>query len=101
MPTHEELSRFLRLFSKLPVPVREAFLVAALALAADLGDHGFEPARARAALRLHKLTDRDAWSVSFAGQHRAVFRLGPQQRPGHAHIVWEFIGTHADYDREY
>lgn len=41
------------------------------------------------------------WSVSFAGQYRAVFHLGEQQRPGHAHIVWEFIGSHRDHEREY
>jgi hypothetical protein len=39
-------------------------------------------------------------SISFADQYRAVFHLGQQQRPGHAHIVWEFIGTHAEYERE-
>jgi hypothetical protein len=30
-----------------------------------------------------------------------VFRVGPEQTPGHIHIVWEFIGTHAEYEREY
>jgi hypothetical protein len=30
-----------------------------------------------------------------------VFRVGHEQRPGDVHIVWEFIGTHADYDRAY
>lgn len=91
----------MRQFLKLPPAVREAFIEAVLALAADLGDRGFDPTRVRPSLRLHKLTDRDVWSVSFAGQYRAVFRLGPQQREGHAHVVWEFIGIHADYDREY
>jgi hypothetical protein len=35
------------------------------------------------------------------GQYRAVFHLGEQRRPGHAHIVWEFIGSHDEYEREY
>lgn len=101
MPTHEELARFLRQFNKLSASVQEAFSAAVTALADDLSDKGFDPTNVRPSLRLHKLTDRDAWSVSFAGQYRAVFRLGQQQRPGNAHVVWEFIGTHAEYDREY
>jgi hypothetical protein len=43
----------------------------------------------------------DAWSLSFADGYRAVFRVGVEVVPGHVHIVWEFIGTHAEYDREY
>ncbi|HUO70666.1 MAG TPA: hypothetical protein VMU39_07805 [Solirubrobacteraceae bacterium] len=101
MPTHEELARFLRQFNKLSLALRSSFMTAALALAEDLGDRGFDPTPVRPSLRLHKLSGENVWSVSFAGQHRAVFHLGEQQRPGHAHIVWEFIGTHADYEREY
>ena len=41
----------------------------------------------------------DAWSLSFADGYRAVFRVGVEVVPGHVHIVWEFIGTHAEYDR--
>ena len=81
--------------------VYEAFFVAVAALVADLGDRGFDPTAVRPSLRLHKLSGENVWSVSFAGQHRAVFHLGEQQRVAHAHIVWEFIGTHADYEREY
>lgn len=101
MPTHEELARFLRQFNKLSLALRSSFIAAALALAEDLGDRGFDPTAVRPSLRLHKLSGENVWSVSFAGQYRAVFRLGEQQRPGHAHIVWEFIGSHADYEREY
>jgi hypothetical protein len=36
---------------------------------------------------------------SFAGQCRAVFYLGEQAWPGHAHIVWDFFGPHDE--REY
>jgi len=60
----------------------------------DLGDRGFDPTIVRPSLRLHKLSGENVWSVSFAGQYRGVFHLGEQQRPGHAHIVWEFLGTH-------
>jgi hypothetical protein len=27
--------------------------------------------------------------------------VGQQELPGHAHIVWEFIGTHDEYERGY
>jgi len=101
LPTHEELARFLRQFNKLSLALRSSFITAAVALAEDLGDRGFDPTAVRPSLRLHKVSGENVWSVSFAGQHRAVFHLGEQQRPGHAHIVWEFIGTHADYEREY
>ena len=43
MPTHEELARFLRRFNKLSLELRLSFIAAALALAEDLGDRGFDP----------------------------------------------------------
>jgi hypothetical protein len=43
LPTHEELARFLRRFNKLAPTLRLAFVAAALALAEDLGDRGFNP----------------------------------------------------------
>lgn len=101
MPTHEELARFLRRFNRLPVNVRLAFIAAALQLAEDLGDRGFDPTIVRPQLRLHKLSGENVWSISFAGQYRAVFQLGEQRRPDHAHIVWEFIGSHDEYEREH
>jgi hypothetical protein len=72
---------------------RLAFIAAALQLAEDLGDRGFDPTIVRPQLRLHRLSGENVWSISFAGQYRAVFHLGEQRRPGHAHIVWEFIGS--------
>ncbi|HEY2590579.1 MAG TPA: hypothetical protein VGI35_03220 [Steroidobacteraceae bacterium] len=44
-----------------------------------------------------------AWSrrEPSAASTALVFHLGTHQRVGHAHIVWELIGTHAEYDREY
>lgn len=101
MPTHEELARFMRQFNKLPVALRLAFVAAVLEFAEDLGDRGFDPTSVRPSLRLHKLRGENVWSVSFAGQYRAVFHLGQQQRARHAHVVWEFIGTHDEYGREY
>jgi hypothetical protein len=104
MPTYARTVAFLRMYAGLrqrsPAATR-AFWEAIAALVADLGDQGFDPTTVRAALRLHKLSGDDVWSISFAGQYRAVFRLGAQQRSGHAHLIWEFIGTHAAYERAY
>jgi hypothetical protein len=36
-----------------------------------------------------------------ADRHRAAFHLGDPQWPGHAHIAWELIDTHAKYERDY
>jgi len=48
------------------------------ALVEDLGDRGFDPTVVRPSLRLHKLSGENVWSVSFAGQYRAVFHLCEQ-----------------------
>ena len=60
-----------------------------------------ELAEVRQPLLQKRQLGENVGSVSFAGQYRAVFHLGEQQRPGHAHTVWEFIGSHRDYEREY
>jgi hypothetical protein len=104
VPTYARTAAFLRMYAALrrrSPEVTRAFWVAIAALVEDLGDEGFDPTAVRATLRLHKLSGDDVWSISFAGQYRAVFRLGAQQRPGHAHLIWEFIGTHAAYERAY
>jgi hypothetical protein len=104
VPTNGRTTAFLRLYAALrrrSPDVTRAFWAAVAALVEDLGDRGFDPTTVRPSLRLHKLSGENVWSVSFAGQYRAVFHLGEQQRAGHAHIVWEFIGTHAEYEREY
>lgn len=101
MPTHEKLARFLRRFNRLPINVRLVFIAARSSSPRTLGDRGFDPTSVRPSLRLHKLSGENVRSISFAGQYRSVFHLGEQQRPGHAHIVWEFIGTHDEYEREY
>ena len=105
MPTNGRTTAFLRLYAALrrrSPEVTGAFWAAVVALVEDhLGDRGFDPTAVRPSLRLHKLSGENVWSVSFADQYRAVFHLGELQRPGHAHIVWEFIGTQADYERQY
>jgi hypothetical protein len=39
--------------------------------------------------------------MSFADGYQAVFRVGAQVEAGPIHIVWEFVGSHAEYDRAY
>jgi hypothetical protein len=65
------------------------------------GDESGSTRRSSATLRLHKLGGENVCSISFAGQYRAVFHLGEQRRPGHAHIVWQFIGSHDEDESEY
>jgi hypothetical protein len=104
VPTNGRTTAFLRLYAALrrrSPEVTRAFWASVAALVEDLGDRGFDPTAVRPSLRLHKLSGENVWSLSFAGQYRAVFHLGEQQRPGHAHIVWEFIGSHAEYERQY
>jgi hypothetical protein len=104
VPTNAGTVAFMRLYralSRRSPDAIAAFWVAVAALVEDLSGGGFDPTAVRPSLRLHKLSGENVWSMSFAGQYRAVFHLGEQQRPGHAHIVWEFIGSHADYEREY
>ncbi len=101
MPTHEELARFMRQFHKLPKPAKEAFLDAVDLLVAWLAEHGFDPTKAPPALRLHKLSGHNVWSISFGDGMRAVFRLGEPVKDGEVHVVWEFIGTHDEYERIY
>jgi hypothetical protein len=80
------------------VPPSSTLCSLSLAISATAGS---TPTVVRPALRLHKLRGENVWSISFAGQYRAVFRLGQRKRLGNAHIVWEFIGTHDEYIREY
>ena len=102
MPTHDELARFLRRFNRLPRTIRLAFIAVALRLAEDLGDRGFDPTIVRPQLRLHRVSAaRTSGRSAAPGNAGAVFHLGEQRRPGHAHIVWELIGTHDEYEREY
>ncbi len=67
---------------------------------AELTAHGFAPPL-DPSLRLHKLSGHDAWSIGFGDGMRAVFKLGQPVKDGETHVVWEFIGTHDEYERVY
>lgn len=91
----------MRQFSKLPKPASQAFLDAVRLFVAFLAESGFDPTQAPPSLRLHKLSGHDVWSISFGDGMRAVFTLGTPVNEGEVHIVWEFIGTHKEYERVY
>jgi hypothetical protein len=38
---------------------------------------------------------RGVFEMTWAGDGRATFQYGPEVRPGHPHIIWRRIGTHA------
>ena len=100
MPTRAFTARFYEQWIRLPRTQRVAYRRARTRLFTHLVERGFHPPFP-GSLRVHRLQGTDAWSLSFAGGYRAVFRVGQEVRPGHIHIVWEFIGTHSEYDRAY
>jgi hypothetical protein len=100
VPTRAFTARFYEQWIRLPRAQRLAYRRARTRFFDHLAGTGFHPPFP-AGLRIHKLQGTDVWSLSFTEGYRAVFRVGTEQRPGHVHIVWEFIGTHAEYDREY
>jgi hypothetical protein len=101
VPTYEELARFRRQFERLARPAQQAFLTAMPLFVAWLAEHGFDPTQAPRAFRLHKLEGHEVWSISFGDGMRAAFTIGKPVKKGEVHIVWEFIGTHNEYDRVY
>lgn len=101
MPTRAFTARFYEHWMRLPRNQREAFRRARTRLFAHLVETGFHPPFPDG-LRVHRLQGTDVWSLSFAD---ATGRCSASARrscaPGHIHIVWEFIGTHSEYEREY
>ncbi len=100
MPTYESTAAFDRMVVRLTPQQRRQFFRARDLFVAELRAHGFTPPL-HPSLRLHKLSGHDAWSISFGDGLRAVFRVGESVKDGEVHIVWEFIGTHDEYDRLY
>jgi hypothetical protein len=95
MPTYEWTATFARELAKLSAPDRAAFREAVALFVAGLRDrNSFRPE-----LRIHKLKDREAWSLTFGPDLRAVFAYGDEIENGHPHIVWHHIGAHAIYKK--
>jgi len=101
MPTYVVSAAVRRALRKLTKDASKQFLEAVQLVVAWLREYGFDPTKAPPSLRLHKLSGHDAWSISFGDGMRAVFKLGAPVKDGEVHIVWEFIGTHDEYERIY
>jgi hypothetical protein len=98
VPTYDATKAFRRAFAKLDARTAAAFKAAVALFVSELAARGFAPPLHQS-LRLHKLTDLDLWSISFADGMRAVFRIAPPVVEGELHVVWEFIGDHDAYER--
>lgn len=91
MPTHDELPQFLREFAALPPAQQQQFLKAVIKLVNDLrASREF-----RASLRIKGVRGHPGiFEMTWAGDGRATFTYGDEQRPGEPHIIWRRIGGH-------
>jgi hypothetical protein len=94
MPTYEFSERFWREYQRLTPQQRSAFMATVRKLVHDLkGD------RMRSGLRIKRLQGHeDVREITWAPDGRATFSYGPSVRPGHIHVLWRRIGTHAIFD---
>ncbi len=91
MPTHVEFTRFLREWARLTPRQQTLFLAAVEEMVEDLRAHGsFRPSLHVRSVQGHP----GIFEMSWAGDGRATFAYGPEQRAGEAHIVWRRIGGH-------
>lgn len=91
MPTFEWQDRFSLDLSKLDPAQREAFTIAVRQFVEDLERGSF-----RKGLRVKSVQGAaGVWEMTWAGDGRATFSYGDERRPGHRHVVWRRIGTHA------
>jgi hypothetical protein len=95
-PTFDLQPGFAREFARLPREHQRAFRRAVAKLIAALKDEA-DPPRS---LRIKRVqgTD-DVWEMSWSGDGRATFRYGPEQRPGHPHVIWLRVGGHEIFSR--
>lgn len=91
MPTHEEMTRFLREWDKLTPSQKTAFLTAVDEMVDDLRAHrSFRPS-----LRVKNVkTHRSIMEMTWAPDGRATFCFGPEVHPGDPHIIWRRVGGH-------
>ena len=100
MPTYGSTAAFIRMLRRLTKRQQQQFYKARDLFVAELKAQGFTPPL-HPSLRLHKLQGHDVWSISFGDGLRAAFTVGNEVKKGEVHIVWEFIGTHNEYERIY
>ncbi len=98
MPTFEAEDRFRQEYLRLSIQKKAAFLKARDDFFAWLVVKKHQPDLAPPAhLRLHFIESKDAWSITFGGDLRALWRYGKEIRPGEAHILWLTVGGHEIY----
>lgn len=96
MPTHEETERFHSELKRLRADKRALFDQARKEWVAALKAHRTPPAR----LGIRRfLSIEGMYEFHFAPDGRALFRYGPEQKPGEVHIIWERIGEHDIYEK--
>jgi hypothetical protein len=91
MPTHDELLRFMREFTKLSDAEQDQFIDAMKVMVTDLrAGRVF-----RSGLRVKGVQGYPGvFEMTWADDGRATFMYGAEQRPGEAHIIWRRIGGH-------
>lgn len=90
MPTYQADERFWREWRRLPREHRAAFRRARDRFVAGLESGSLDPS-----LRVKRIqSTRKVWELTWAGDGRATFEYGSEQRPGQTHVIWRRIGTH-------
>lgn len=90
MPTYERTERFIQDLQLLSREQRRALDRAVPKFVDALRRGDF-----RKGLRVKGVKGQPGlYELTFAPDGRALFRYGPPRRPGHAHIIWERVGTH-------
>ena len=92
MPTYDLSPGFRREYLRLTPAQQAAFRRAVAALVADLRTGQF-----RKSLRIHRLPPSPLWSMTWAPNGRATFRLGVNPTTREPHVVWWRIGGHEIY----
>jgi hypothetical protein len=92
MPTYAKTLRFEQDLDRLSRDERRRFREVTDRFVEDLRrGEGFRPG-----LRVRGVQGADGvFEMTWAPNGRATFEYGPPRRPGHAHIVWRRVGTHA------
>jgi hypothetical protein len=91
LPTHDELTQFLREWSKLTDAQQTLFLAAVAEMVEDLrARRSF-----RSSLRVKSVQGHPSiFEMTWDSDGRATFTYGSEQRTGEVHIIWRRIGGH-------